>query len=147
MAILDNHLEEVVASHVGQLPKSYNNSLHGRIEYLADQGLLTNRGSLRAIRERRNNLAHVAAAAISWQQLAADIDEIERTLRHLGAVSARPKLTFHCERSALREVTEPTRYYTHDFKFWVSEDGKPAYEVSWTENLLPAGQTAEDVTS
>jgi hypothetical protein len=140
VAILDGHLEELVASRFGSLPKGYKNSFHGRIEYLADQAVVANRAALHAIRERRNNLAHGAATAVSWTQLVADVHEIDRTLQHLGAVGTRPKLEFRYERSALREVSEPYRHYTRDFRYWVSEEGNPAYEVSWTENILPVGQ-------
>jgi hypothetical protein len=139
VAILDAHLGDLVACRCGSLPKPYQNSLHGRIEFLADQGVVTDRGGLHTVRERRNALARVPAAAVTWDELAADVATVERTLQQLGAVGPRPRLEYGEKRSELNVIMGLHRYYTREYKCWIAEDGAPAYQVSWTEVIDPAG--------
>jgi hypothetical protein len=131
-----------VASRCGSLPKPYQNSLHGRIEFLADQGLLADRAGIHAVRERRNDLAHVPAATVTWEELATSVATIEQTLQQLGAVGPRPKLEYGGKRSELNIIMGLHRYYTRDYKCWIAEDGTPAYQVSWTEVIDPTGSNA-----
>lgn len=135
-SLLHEGLKLSIAIRELVLPKDkYKDSLHGRISFLDDEGILSNGKGLHDIRKRRNDIAHGSMSATTWDKLAQDVDKIETTLQQLEIVSARPHLEYYGERSAMQWLEDPKILGTRDFKCGVKENGKPAIEFSWTEKL------------
>lgn len=115
--------------------KGYKNDLNGRIEILADNGMLTERDKLHNLKNRRNVLAHELEFA-KWDELSSSVGLIESTLQGLGFVGDRPKLEYFGERSAIRESPDPNILVTWEFKCGIKENGQVALEHTWTTNIL-----------
>ena len=91
------------------------------------------------IRILRNEIAHNPRVEVSWKELDYAVNWIDDWVRSLPDAPKRPELKFHWERSELVEVLGPPRYYTRDFKWWVTENGRESDSWSFTENLWPVG--------
>jgi len=136
LSVLDEALIAYIAQKGLAVPRRYHNSLHGRIEFLSDEGILSSRNALLTIKDKRNNLAHEATTQVTWNDLDQAVNEIERALQSVGFVGTRPTYEFYAEKSALRESTEPGILFTEDFCYGIKENGKRAIEVSWTSQVL-----------
>jgi hypothetical protein len=146
-SLLDEALEEFVENQPRDMPRKYRRNLEGRISFLADCGVLPNAKELHEVRKTRNDLAHDSNARITWESLESAINIIENTILALGFIRPRPKLEYYGERSAMTEAPDG-RGWTRTFTIGIRENGKPAYEASWTERLEPAGPFgAQDETS
>lgn len=115
-AILDEALIFFIDHRGFTVPKKYKKSLHGRIEFLKDQGLVANYSALHGIRDCRNLLAHEVSATTTWENLDADLDTIENELQHFGFVDNRPDYKYFGERSAMRGCDEPGIAFVQDFR-------------------------------
>jgi hypothetical protein len=69
VAILDAALKEILSAKSLVVPKRYGGMLKGRIDFLADQGLLPESGDLHRIRDTRNDVAHEFDERIEWAEL------------------------------------------------------------------------------
>jgi hypothetical protein len=132
-------LDEALVAHIDatglSVPKKYRNSLEGRISFLSDSGYLHNGTELHAARDRRNAVAHEIREYITWDTLASDIAEVEKTLQQLGLVGARPQLEYFSERSALEPSRESGVLGMRQFRIGVKVEGEPTYEASWEQKL------------
>ena len=117
------------------IPKNYRKSLHGKINFHHDQGIISNATALHAVKEKRNAIAHEEDAQASWDELERGLTEIEKTLRGLTLVAKRPNLEFYAERSGAEESTKPDVLFAQDFTYGLKEDGETVVSVSWTEEL------------
>lgn len=133
VAILDDGLAELLARRGLVLPKTYKDSLAGRIDFLSHKGLVQKAQELHRIRDRRNALAHESGEAATWDELAKDRDIMHENLLAHALVKPRPRLEFHAERSGMRATATPGYLFERDYEYGVREDGKPALEVKWKE--------------
>ena len=132
-AILDEALVFYINHHGLTMPKKYKKSLHGRIEFLNDQGLISDYSALHKIRGLRNLLAHEVAEMADWAKLDADLNAIENELQKLGFVGVRPRYEYFGERSGVRECDEPGVAFAQDYRFGVKLENRVTMEVSFTE--------------
>lgn len=136
VSVIDEALIAYINNHALTIPRRYYNSLHGRIEFLSDQGILAARDALLAIKDRRNDIAHTATAQATWDELNWAVNEIEKALQGIGLVSTRPVYEFHTEKSEAKESTEPGVLFTEDYFYVIKENGKRAVQISWTSKIL-----------
>ena len=101
VSLLDESLQKYI-DDIGQtLSKPYRNDFNGRIKFLNDQRLITNSDTLHVLRQRRNKIAHRAAAAftdenpLAWSDVDSAIDAVEHALQDLALVNERPAYEFH----------------------------------------------------
>ena len=132
VAILDDSLELwlVDKGHSG-----YKENLNGRLQYLADKGLLQGTDELHKIRTRRNALAHEPSAACTWEELAEDILLMEVSLVSLDLVRPTEELEYFAERSALQASSEPGIRFFYRITYGVKEGGQPALEISFEKKI------------
>lgn len=136
VAILDEALSFYIEQKNFGVPKNYKNTLHGRIEFLNEQGEIKNYCTLRKIKDLRNLLAHVPAETTDWAMLDADLSTIENELQELGCVGERPNYEFFAQRSAMRAGDEPGVDHAQDYQFGIKCDGRITMEVSFTRKIL-----------
>lgn len=135
-AILDDALALWLEENGHRLSRPYRNDLNGRVQYLADHGLIANGDVLQEVRSRRNAFAHEPDAFCDWLVLQRDIEVIEASMTELDLVKTTPVLEHYAERSAMRGSGEPGVAWERTFEYGVRENGKPALEVKWTQKLL-----------
>ena len=120
VSLLDDALQEYVASHELEAPKRYPDSLGGRIGLLGDSGTLGDPAQLRSIKDRRNELAHEVKEHANWEELEGALQAVHNELQGLGLVGSRPEYSFFAERSALHETERSDalfeRTYTYGLK-------------------------------
>ncbi len=133
VAILDEALVFYIKHHGLTVPKKYKKSLHGRIEFLNDQGLIADYSSLHKIRDLRNLLAHEVSEMTDWAKLDTDLNTIENELQKLGFVGDRPQYEFFGERSAMRECDEPGVAFAQDYRFGIKCNNRVTMEFSFTQ--------------
>ena len=138
VSILDEALAFQIETQGLLLRPHYQNTLKGRIDCLADQGILTKPETLHIIRERRNEIAHEADSQATWDELNADLDFMEEVLKQLGFVGERPQYEFYARRSGGEASSEPGVLFTQEYRYGLKENGQIAIEVSWTERVLKA---------
>jgi len=124
VAILDEALVSYLKSQQLTLPKKFKKSLHGRVEYLNEQGRLANYRDLNAIRDVRNLLAHGVSDKTTWKKLDTDLLTIESELQQLGIIGISPKFEFYGERSAMRSSDDPAIAFEQEYEIGVKKDGK-----------------------
>ena len=85
-SLLDEGLIGYLDINTILIPKSYKNSLFGRIEYLCDEGILEERDDLHFIRGTRNDLAHSTTSRLNsgFHCLRDSLDCVQRALSTLG---------------------------------------------------------------
>lgn len=140
VAILDEALSFYMSNRSLKLPKKYKKSLHGRIEYLNDQSLISNYTSLHDVRDLRNLLAHEGSETTTWDNLNGDLDTVENELQHLGFVGDRPSYEYFGERSAMRECDEPGVAFAQDFRFGIKCNDRVTMDFSFTRKTHNAGE-------
>lgn len=131
-ALLDEALIVYIKHHGLTAPNKYKKDLHGRIEFLNDQGMIAGYSSLQNIRGLRNLLAHEVSEMTDWAQLDIDLNTIENELQKLSFVGDRPKYEYFGERSAMRECDEPGVAYVQDFRYGIKCDDRITMEISFT---------------
>ena len=132
VAILDEALVIFIRDKGLTVPKKYQKSLHGRIEYLKDQAEIASYTALHDVRDLRNLLAHEISENTTWDNLSTDLDTVESELQHLGIVGDRPDYRYFGERSAMRNCDEPGVICAQDFRFGIKSDDRIALEFSFT---------------
>ena len=115
------------------LDQSYRDSLAGRIAFLADQSLLSDRGALTRLKDRRNELAHESVHKPSWAELDAATLLIHKELRHLGFAGDRPHYQFYAEKSPLRTSSHDGVEGERTLSFGLKKDGRVVLEVRQIE--------------
>ena len=136
VAILDDSLDLWLERNGHQLQPPYRNDLNGRLEYLHDNRLLEDVGTLHAVRRERNRLAHEPGASCDWRRFGDDLPVVEKALLSLGLVRTTPQLEYFSERSAMEGSSEPGVKFSPRFSYGVKENGEPALEVSWIQKFL-----------
>ena len=139
-AILDEALTIFIDDRRLTMPKKYKKSLHGRIEFLNDQSLITSYAPLHCIRDIRNLLAHEVSEKATWGKLNTDLDTVEHELQHLGFVGDRPNYEYFGERSAARDCDEPDVAFAQDYHFGVKHKSHVTMEFSFTRKTHKAGK-------
>lgn len=130
VAILDEALKEYITSNRAVLSGSYKGSLHGRLEHLDKHGALTYSQRLWDIKDLRNAVGHRPTSPanwqqhqVSWQTLAAAVDDAQAVLMRLGLVGPRPNYQAFAEREVEHEpASRPSVYMTHTYRYGVKED-------------------------
>ena len=129
-SLLDEGLDGYLEINSEPLPSKYNNSLHGKIEYLCDEEVLTDREDLHRIRDTRNDLAHESEPEniIDWKFLDDDMDIASKVLSALGFdVESIKAYEYFAERSAAAESEDPNVLCEYTYTLGVKKDGKRAY--------------------
>lgn len=133
VTILDDSFDLWLYKNNHILSKPYKNDLNGRIQYLVDIGVLSDRDRLHGIRRRRNDFAHEPEISCSWDELSEAIFVMEDNLMILGLVRITQRLEFFYERSPIAS-SDPDIALSHEYKYGVKEDGAPVFEVSTIVN-------------
>jgi hypothetical protein len=121
------------------LPQSYRDSLAGRIGFLGDQALLSDRAALNRLKDRRNELAHDSVHKPSWAELDAATIQIHKELRHLGFAGDRPHYQFYAEKSPIRASAHEGAKRERTLSFGLKRDGRVVLEVRQIEHLTEDG--------
>jgi hypothetical protein len=116
--------------------KQYRSKLERQIRHLAEIDLIKNLDALIAALARRRAVAHEPFQRMSWEQLIADIQAVESALIALGVARSPGHLEFYAERGAARSSNDPKAIAETDYRFGVSENGRMAIEVKFTERLM-----------
>lgn len=128
VSILDEALETYIDDKALTLPKKFRHTLGGRINVLADLGLIANPQDLRDIKDRRNAIAHDSNKSGSYGDLSQVVDTVERTLQSLNFVGARPRTEVYLRR-VRREPPIPGADLTHDYTHGVKISGITALTI------------------
>jgi len=140
VAILDHALRCWCDEKGHIIPKKpYGTDLKGRIDYLVDNGHLTDRSSLHSIRGTRNVLAHEPAGAVDWKQLGSDVLAIHGVLKELGLVGNFPKWEIGSERSAAEDPKVPDALISFDYLIRIREGMKPVADITWSKHVMREG--------
>lgn len=129
VALLDQGLAEFITQQHSPMPKKYQGTLNGRIEFLNDQGKLKHFQSLHQIRLNRNRLAHEVSTQSTWETLSAEINIVEGELQNLGLVGERPIYSFFGERSELQSSNKPGVAFSQEFRFGIKCDETVVMEI------------------
>jgi hypothetical protein len=140
VAILDHALRCWCDEKGLVIPKKpYGTDLKGRIDYLVDNGHLSDRSSLHSIRGTRNVLAHEPTGAVDWKQLGSDVLAIHGVLKELSLVGDFPKWEIESERSAAQDAKVPDASFSFDYLIRITEGPKPVAEIAWSEHIMREG--------
>ncbi len=139
VSILDEALEEYIDDQQLSMPRKYHRSLGGRIDFLADAGLLQAAQGLRDVKDKRNEIAHDSNKAASYDDVAQAVDTVEAVLQHLNFVGPRPQITAHAERTP-RATPNPGALITLDYTYGVKLTGITGLTV----NGQSVGEIATD---
>jgi len=128
-------LDESLATHIKDRGYSLSgSSLHARLVCLDANGALPYTNELRALKDRRNLVAHrsdpTAQNTVTWDDLDAAVSVIEAALQHLRLIGPRPTFTFFAERKVdlynerrgELHPTKPEVSMTQHFRYGVRED-------------------------
>jgi hypothetical protein len=137
-AILDHALKAWATHQNISIPtgRPYGDSLYRRINYLADQGHLTDRTMLHDIRNLRNALAHQPAENVDWAALDRDIAAINATLQELQIVGPMPTWEIIAERSAMQAGAIPDAVWTVNYSLAIKQDGQTIAEIPWQVHTM-----------
>ena len=102
--------------------------------------MIANYTALHDMRDLRNLLAHGISETTKWEELGADLDEVERELQHLGVVGTRPEYEYFGERSKMRGGDEPGIAFAQDFRFGVKCSDHVTMEFSFTRRTHTSGE-------
>jgi hypothetical protein len=137
VAILDHALRTWIDAKGMTVPKKpYGTDLKGRIDFLADNNILSNRVILHTLRGLRNDLAHEPQEAINWSDLDRDVATINEALKDLQLVGDMPHYEIFSERSGAQESPDPKVNWVFHYRIAVREAGKIVAEIKWSESLL-----------
>lgn len=139
VAILDHAFGAWIDSQGLNVPKKTygeGKTLNGKIEFLADSGVLADRQTLLSMKDTRNDLGHEPAAVIDWNQLARDVVTIHATLRELKLVDQMPQFEIFSERSEPIASQDPNVILTTNYRIAITQSGKLVEEIKWSNNLL-----------
>jgi hypothetical protein len=136
-------LDEALKLHMQQrelvLGPGYRDSLAGRIGFLGDQGLLSDRSALTRLKDRRNELAHESVHKPTWGELDVATLQIHKELRHLGFAGDRPHYQFYAAQSPLRASAQPGAGSERTLSFGLKKDGRVVLEVRQIEYVPKDG--------
>jgi hypothetical protein len=116
--------------------KPYRNDLNGRINYLADNGHLSDRSSLHSIRGTRNALAHEPTGVVDWPELDRDVAAIHSALLELKVVDEMPKWEIFSERSAAQTGEIPNSICTFHYRIGIKHADELVAEIKWATHLM-----------
>ena len=133
VTILDEALILFIINHNLKIPKKYQNSLYGRIEYLHDKSRISNYSSLHNIRNLRNLLAHEASKTTTWNRLNTYLNIVENELQYLNLVGNRPDYQYFGERSAMQESDDPDILLSQNFRFGIKQNDHVTMEIAFTQ--------------
>lgn len=140
VAILDHSLRAWLDAKRMTVPKKpYGTDLKGRIDYLADQGQISDRQRLHELRGVRNDLAHEPAEVVTWADLDRDIANINDVLMGLSLVGELPRLEIFAERSGAQESIDPRVNCVFHYQVAVKEADQVIASIKWSERLLNDG--------
>lgn len=139
MDLLDDALKLHMQQRGVALTPGYRDSLAGRIGFLGEQGLLSDRSALLRLKDRRNELAHESVHKPSWPELDAATLLIHKELRHLGFAGDRPHYQFYAEKSPIRSSTHPGVDGERTLSFGLKKDGRVVLEVRQIEYVPKEG--------
>jgi len=135
-SILDDSIALWLSDNGHVLKKHYRTDFNGRLCYLGDNSLYDRTAELHCIRKNRNDYAHKPCVHCNWNDLESDILLIERCLISLGLAQETKKLEYYAERSAVQGSDDPKVAFTRRFSYGVKENGKPALEIAWNQNIF-----------
>ncbi len=135
-AILDHALQTFCDDRGLSIPRRqpYGDTLHGRINYLGDNGHLTASAVLHTVRGSRNAIAHDPTDTIDWTKLDNDIQIIHHALVELTFVDRMPDFTVRAERSAAGEGRVPDAICTVDYSIGVFEGERIVVQLQVAQN-------------
>lgn len=137
VAILDHALRAWIDGRGFVVPeKPSGRELKGRIDYLADNGHLSDRTALHSIRGTRNALAHEPAGVTDWAELDRDVAAIHSALSELKIVKEMPKWEIFSERSAAQAGEIPKSSCTFHYRIGIKEGDKIVAEIKWAKHLM-----------
>jgi hypothetical protein len=136
VAIFDHALRALIDAKQMTLPKNpYRNDLRGRIDFLADNNILTDRVALHKLRDIRNDLAHEPYGVVDWNELDRDIASIHSVLRNLTLVGEIPRFEVFSERSEVQESPDPKITSCFHYRIAIKETNHIVAEITWSESL------------
>ena len=137
VAILDHTLRVWIDAKGMMVPKKpYGTDLKGRINFLADNNILSNRSILHTLRGLRNDLAHEPQEAINWSDLDRDVATVNDGLKDLQLVGDMLYYEIFSECSGAQESPDPNVNCIFHYRIAVSEAGKIVAEIKWSRSLL-----------
>lgn len=139
MDLLDTGLKLHMQQRELALGPGHRDTLAGRIAFLGDQSLLSDRGALTRLKDRRNELAHESVHKPSWAELDAATLLIHKELRHLGFAGDRPHYQFYAEKSPLRASSHDGAEHERTLSFGLKKDGRVVLEVRQIEYVAKEG--------
>ncbi len=134
--LLDDALQTYISDRKLTVPSQYHDSFGGRINFLSEQGALSEPRQWRRIKDRRNELAHENDAQADWEELDNAISPAHDELRHLGFAGPRPRYEPFAERSAMRETSRPDALWECTHSFGLKRDDKVVVEIKWTSYTM-----------
>lgn len=135
-AILDAALEQMLKDQGLRLPRKCPRTLAGRLQFLTDQGIISDPEALHDVRKRRNGIAHEFDKRIDWATLGNDVDEIQNFFEKETLAGPRSELEFFAESSGARSSDDPAVIAAVDHRFGLRQAGRVVAEVCWAENLM-----------
>lgn len=137
VAILDHALQAWIDDKGLVVPKKpYGTDLKGRIDYLSDNGHLTDRSPVHSIRGTRNALAHEPTDAVDWAELDRDVAVIQSVLSELKVVKDIPQWEIFSERSAAQAGEIPKSSCTFHHRIGIRQGDKMVAEIKWAHHLM-----------
>jgi hypothetical protein len=137
--LLDEALKLYMQERGLALLSSHRDTLAGRIAFLHDQGLLSDRAALLRLKDRRNELAHESVHKPSWAELDVATLQIHKELRHLGFAGDRPHYQFYAEKSPIRASAQEGADGERTLSFGLKKDGRVVLEVRQIEYIAKEG--------
>lgn len=141
-SLLDEALTFYINHYGYRFPiKPYRDDLCGRIEFLNDQGVISNYDSLHKIRQQRNLIAHRSSEETNWETLEVDFNMVESELQSMGFIGERAHYEFFGERSKMYDNEDPEIAFSQDYKFGVKCDDKVTMEMAFTRHTHRVGKS------
>jgi hypothetical protein len=139
VAILDYALYAWIDGRRLTIPTGYRSDLNGKINFLADNGHLSDRGSLHAIRGTRNEIAHDPGGEVTWGELATDLKVIHAALEELNIVEALQTWEPFVECSGAMQPEISNAVSTFHYRFGIKHGEKMVADIKWASHLMNEG--------
>jgi hypothetical protein len=137
VAILDYALKAWIDGKRLTVPrKPYGTDLKGRIDFLADRGLLADGKALHSIRDTRNEVAHEPEEEVTWQHLDQDVRVIHAVFQELGLVDELRKWDVFSERSAAQEGEIADAICSFHYRIGIRDGERLVAEITWRQHLM-----------
>ena len=130
-SILDNGLKEYLAGNNLRLIRPYRNDFNGRINFVADKGLLRDSMEWHRIRNKRNDLAHGLFERCTWEELQGAIDTSDKELCHLCLAAPKPSYEFFGQKTRAAP-TEPHMLLKSDYTYGLKVGEQIVISVNWS---------------